>query len=274
MTHNSTITHAYIPGKNQDDPLCGSTEAARALARDPTASVVMPQEVNCRACRYAVAVGSSRTHRDPVQCGRTFPHLCHETTAGNCPGLRPDAVHAALITISDALRGGAGVLRVPDASADYDPPPMAADAQGRTRDLDDPWAESPSYAALEAGLRVIAESAAGGCEHSTSGIGSCFRNHRTADAHYAADRACTACIAWQVLRGLPLPVEETTRVTSEPETRLSFCDDGVLLECTRSECLQMVDGHPFWFQKVLEGWVTPESAMAARDAHVATHGGV
>jgi hypothetical protein len=203
---------------------------------------------------------------DTPQCGRTFFHLPHESTKGDCPGLNPELVQAALITISDALGLHAGILRIPGGSDDYGPTTLGVTTT-------DPWAERPSYAALEAGLRVIAESAAGGCEHSTTGIGSCFRNHRTADAHYGADRACTACIAWQVLRGLPLPVEETTRVTIEPETRLSWCDDGVLLECTRFECLRTVDGNPFWFQEVLDGWVTPESAAAARDAHVATHGG-
>jgi len=199
---------------------------------------------------------------DNPQCGRTFFHLPHESTQGDCPGLNPELIQSALITITEALG-----FPVRDAAA------IVTHGSGGYDQTDDPWADRPSYAALESGLRVIAESAAGGCEHSTSGIGSCFRNHRTADARYGADRACTACIAWQVLRGLPLPVEETTRVTVEPETRLSWCDDGVLLECTRFECLRTIDGNPFWFQEVLDGWVTPESAMAARDAHVATHGG-
>jgi hypothetical protein len=34
-----------------------------------------------------------------------------------------------------------------------------------------------------------------GCENYTSGIGSCFRNHRTPDAEFGADRCCTSCVA-------------------------------------------------------------------------------
>jgi len=33
------------------------------------------------------------------------------------------------------------------------------------------------------------------CESFTSGLGSCFRNGRTPDAEFGADRCCKACIA-------------------------------------------------------------------------------
>lgn len=37
------------------------------------------------------------------------------------------------------------------------------------------------------------------CENFTSGIGSCFRNGRTVDAQYTADRCCNSCIAHDAL---------------------------------------------------------------------------
>lgn len=54
-------------------------------------------------------------------------------------------------------------------------------------------------------LLLIRNLYGGGCEHSTSGIGACFDNGRTADAHYGADRACAACIAEHALTGRRAP---------------------------------------------------------------------
>lgn len=51
---------------------------------------------------------------------------------------------------------------------------------------------------LEGALRVIA---ARGCQNFTTGLGSCFRNGRTADAEYGADQACEGCIAHAALEG-------------------------------------------------------------------------
>lgn len=39
-----------------------------------------------------------------------------------------------------------------------------------------------------------------GCENFTSGLGSCFRNGRTPDAQYGADRCCAPCVADTALR--------------------------------------------------------------------------
>ncbi len=41
------------------------------------------------------------------------------------------------------------------------------------------------------------------CESFTSGLGSCFRNDRTPEAYYGAERCCHACIAWKALGGIP-----------------------------------------------------------------------
>lgn len=160
---------------------------------------------------------------DNPQCGRTFPHLAHETTASDCPGLASDRINAALLTIAEALGLQPAILRIPDASADYADTPLTimlgdpdvkrdADRLGLGHLADDVWAERPSYDHLEAGLRVIIEHHAGGCERSPSGLGSCWRNGYKVDAEYRADKACTSCIAWQVLRGLPLPSVDDTPV--------------------------------------------------------------
>lgn len=49
-------------------------------------------------------------------------------------------------------------------------------------------------------LETLELLAAGGCEttHKAPG-GACFKDGRTVDAQYGADRACTACIAWAAL---------------------------------------------------------------------------
>lgn len=52
---------------------------------------------------------------------------------------------------------------------------------------------------MERALKLMC--ASGKCEHSTSGIGDCFRTGRTADARYGADRACPACSADLALHG-------------------------------------------------------------------------
>lgn len=40
---------------------------------------------------------------DVAQCGRTFPHLAHETTRGDCPGLLAHLLRDSLLTIAEAL---------------------------------------------------------------------------------------------------------------------------------------------------------------------------
>ena len=45
------------------------------------------------------------------------------------------------------------------------------------------------------------------CESFTTGLGSCFRNGRTPDAIYGADRCCLPCIADSTLRCIPLPTK-------------------------------------------------------------------
>jgi hypothetical protein len=47
-------------------------------------------------------------------------------------------------------------------------------------------------AKMEKALRTLRQD---GCENYTSGIGSCFRNHRTPDAEFGADRCCASCVA-------------------------------------------------------------------------------
>jgi pyruvate kinase len=37
------------------------------------------------------------------------------------------------------------------------------------------------------------------CENDTSGIGACFRNGRTPDAKYGADRCCWSCLAHSLM---------------------------------------------------------------------------
>ena len=60
----------------------------------------------------------------------------------------------------------------------------------------------PLYAKrCEQGLMLILRKACGACENSTSGIGSCYRNQRTAEATYGADQVCDACIAHRALFG-------------------------------------------------------------------------
>lgn len=54
-------------------------------------------------------------------------------------------------------------------------------------------------AELEKALRYILAASADQCENYTSGIGSCFRNYRTPDATYGADRCCWPCLAHSVL---------------------------------------------------------------------------
>jgi hypothetical protein len=59
--------------------------------------------------------------------------------------------------------------------------------------------------AMAAALRLILAQTHGDCEHSTTGIGSCFENSRTADAVYGCDMACASCIAHAALNNRPIP---------------------------------------------------------------------
>lgn len=87
----------------------------------------------------------------------------------------------------------------------------------------DPWLEKPAahdVQCLRSGLEVIAQR---GCSNYTRG--DCWSEGRTADAEYAASRACTPCIAARVLAGERLPSTHDT-------------GPGVPL------IVQMVDGEP------------------------------
>lgn len=50
---------------------------------------------------------------------------------------------------------------------------------------------------MEAALRLIAGTK---CNNFTTGLGSCFRNGRSAWAYYGAEAACSACIAHEGLQ--------------------------------------------------------------------------
>lgn len=50
-------------------------------------------------------------------------------------------------------------------------------------------------------LQLILGQTGGDCEHSTSGIGSCWKDGRAADAEFGADQACPSCIAHAALEG-------------------------------------------------------------------------
>lgn len=62
----------------------------------------------------------------------------------------------------------------------------------------------PDPARMERALTLILRKTCGTCEHSTAGIGSCYKDGRRADAKYGADQACDACIAYRALFSVDL----------------------------------------------------------------------
>ena len=155
----------------------------------------------------------------PAQCGRTFPHLPHDTEEGRCaglPGVRraggPAPVEPPLVirrasavgddpeVLNPEVLGGRGLLFLP---------PEATWVPLEDRRGEDPWEEDTGAGydvrALRAGLRIIADLYGGHCEHFTTGLGSCWDAGRNARAKDADEQACAACIAWGVLGGTPLP---------------------------------------------------------------------
>lgn len=56
-------------------------------------------------------------------------------------------------------------------------------------------------------LFIVTDEATGEpvCQTNTTGIGGCFRDGKTADAKYSADRACGSCIAHHTLNDIPCP---------------------------------------------------------------------
>lgn len=139
-------------------------------------------------------------HDAPAQCGRTRPHLPHETTGGRCPGLDapPPGRH---------VRGARG-LTCDKPGCQIDHPAEVAAASPYPAPAPDPWEPAPA-------------------------------------------------------------------TDLDAETYLSWCDDGVTLICERDECRRPAPlGGDCWWQEVLPYRLTPEQAVALRDAHVATHTGV
>ncbi len=57
----------------------------------------------------------------------------------------------------------------------------------------------PKIKRMERALQILCRS--GSCEHSTSGIGDCFRSGRKANSEYGSEQACPACIADYALTG-------------------------------------------------------------------------
>ena len=55
---------------------------------------------------------------------------------------------------------------------------------------------------LRAALQMIDT---GDCENYTSGHLACFKNRRTPEAIYGADRCCNSCIARRALNGVQMP---------------------------------------------------------------------
>ena len=53
----------------------------------------------------------------------------------------------------------------------------------------------------EQGLMLGLRKTCGCGENYTTGIGSCYRNNRSAEAMYGADHVCDACIAYRALFG-------------------------------------------------------------------------
>jgi hypothetical protein len=52
---------------------------------------------------------------------------------------------------------------------------------------------------LEQALMLILRKTCGCCENFTTGIGSCYKNGRAADARDGADMVCDSCIAYRAL---------------------------------------------------------------------------
>lgn len=58
---------------------------------------------------------------------------------------------------------------------------------------------TPQTDRFEKALMLILRKTSGSCETFTTGIGSCYKNGRFADAKYGADMACDSCIAHRAL---------------------------------------------------------------------------
>jgi hypothetical protein len=52
---------------------------------------------------------------------------------------------------------------------------------------------------MQQALILILRKTSGSCENFTTGIGSCYKNGRLADAKYGADQVCDSCIAHRAL---------------------------------------------------------------------------
>ena len=148
----------------------------------------------------------------PAQCGRTFPHLPHDTEEGHCaglPGVRraggPAPVEPPLMirqasavgddpeVLNPEVLGGRGLLFLP---------PDASWIPLEDRRGEDPWEEGTGAGydvrALRAGLAAIL-------------------SHATVAEDYA-----TAARAASVLAGEPLPAEDAE--VSPPLVYVSWCD--------------------------------------------------
>jgi hypothetical protein len=53
---------------------------------------------------------------------------------------------------------------------------------------------------LKTALEAILEKGANSCQSYTTGLGSCFRNGRSLDAKWGADKVCDCCIAAAALQ--------------------------------------------------------------------------
>lgn len=53
----------------------------------------------------------------------------------------------------------------------------------------------------ELACQILIDRTNGECENNTSGIGSCFKQHREILALYGASQVCTTCLAWIALNG-------------------------------------------------------------------------
>lgn len=62
----------------------------------------------------------------------------------------------------------------------------------------------PNPDRMERALILILRKTCGSCESFTTGIGSCYKNGRAADAKYGEDQACDACIAYRALFSLDM----------------------------------------------------------------------
>ena len=64
----------------------------------------------------------------------------------------------------------------------------------------------PDPERMERALMMILRKTCGTCESSTSGIGSCYKNGRTAGAKCGEEQACDACIAYRALFSVDMAI--------------------------------------------------------------------